>query len=162
MKGMSWKEIPAMLALALLVLFTVDRSIQYRRENAPTSEYFEVHQVVVPDFIEGEDPVITYDRTIRKPFRGYFSAEVQRNGTLSAVHGCTGSSWVNYSPEKKLPPGGLTLSWFLWKEPGECQLKEGAYRLYACWDVYRDQASVRHECASSRLFNVWAHKEEER
>lgn len=152
--GLTWREVPLMVMLSASLLIMVDGSLAFRREHEPVEAYYEVKQLDVPDFIQGEDPVITFDRVVRREFNGRFVAELRMNGTLQPVFGCVGSATVNYTPDKKLPVEGPRLSWFLWLEPGQCSPPVGAYFLHACWNIDRLRASPARYCATSRLFNV--------
>jgi len=144
-------EITISLFLFMLFVISYDYVQDQRRELAPVTEYFEVRQIAIPDHSQGEDPIIIYDRTVHKPFRGTYNIEIQKAGTLQPLESCIGRNTINYSPEKKLPEDGPTLSWFLGKK---CDIPAGSYRIEACWDVYRYRASVVHYCKQSAIFMV--------
>lgn len=147
-------------AIAWLLFTTIVLTYQYiqdqRRELAPLSDYFEVRQIGVPNFPVGHNPVMIYDRTIKRPFRGRYTVEVQEAGTLQPIEECTGSFDINYDPDKKLPVGGPTLFWFIGHE---CDIPIGTYRLEACWDIYRQNASTVHYCRPSAIFTVFDPKD---
>jgi hypothetical protein len=143
-------------AIAWLLFTAVVLSYNYikqqQRELAPLDEYFIVRQIAVPNFPVGQNPVMIYDRTVNKQFRGHYTVEVQEAGTLQPIEECTGSFDINYDPDKQLPEGGPTLFWFIGHP---CNIPIGPYRLQACWDVYRENASTIHYCRPSAIFNVF-------
>ena len=134
------------------VILTYNYLSQLERDRAPITDYFEVRQIGVPDFPLGTNPVIIYDRSVNKAFRGSYTVEVQEAGTLQPLPECTGSAEVNYDPDKQLPVGGPTLFWFIGHS---CIIPIGSYRIEACWDIHRDRATEVHYCKPSAIFSVF-------
>ena len=139
-----------LLFIGIVLMYNYIR--QQERENAPATDYLEVKQVAVPDFAHGDNPVMIFDRIIKRAFHGVYTVEVQEVGTLIALEECTESFPVNYAPDKKLPKGGPTLFWFIGKK---CEIPIGQYRLYTCWDIERERASTKHYCVTSPIFTVF-------
>lgn len=100
----------------------------------PASIWFKVDQVHVFDAKAGEPPVMAVERTIRRPFKARWIAEVERwNGKrFVLLYGCTGRGENNYSPENDLPDP-LDLSW--WIYPARCNLAPGQYRIETRWTL---------------------------
>ena len=116
----------------------------------PVEELFEVHELTVPNFMAGDNPVIQYKRDIRGHFVGEWTVEVKQvfeTGTFSV---CSGSGTSNYSPDAilSLYP---TLNWFIGKD---CKLTEGSYTLLAHWQIDRDLPFTQDVSFSSNGFRV--------
>ena len=109
----------------------VQQQEQKRRAEALPIEWFQVSNVFVPDHIEGDDPLIVYDRTIHKPFTATWNVDVHLLGD-SEISTCTGSGVSTYAPTEALPENGVALSWFIGKD---CKLKPGTYTLHTTWEM---------------------------
>lgn len=115
----------------------------------PASYWFSVDQVHVFDTTTGQSPLMAVERTIRRPFKARWIAEVERwNGSrFILVSQCTGRGENNYSPENDLPDP-LRLDW--WIYPATCDLAPGQYRVETRWELSGGQ-QVR---ALSNIFMV--------
>ncbi|MDP8995917.1 MAG: hypothetical protein M3O03_02785 [Pseudomonadota bacterium] len=113
--------------------------------------FFEVKSVAVPDFKEGENPLIIYDRTIKKPFFGFWNVEVHQVGADTDYNYCSGSGSANYEPHETLPKVGVKLDWFIGKD---CALPVGQYRLQMNWQIHADGYPSKIETISSNIFKV--------
>lgn len=92
----------------------------------PPSDFMTV-EVVVPDYVVGDDPSVQYNRTIHRHLRGVWAAEIRSLTTPGWQCGGTG---VNlYSPNEKQI--NLSLSEFIGKK---CDVKPGKYLLEVRWD----------------------------
>ena len=116
------------------------------RLNTPES-YMVVQEIGVPDHTEGDDPVVIYDRDVRKPFTATWTVRIRRVALdrLSAP-ACRGGATNNYSPEKSVPPN-ITLSWYAGRT---CVLGPGQYIMTTIWDVHDGPAIEQN----SNLFTV--------
>ena len=83
-------NVPALL-IAVLVSASGIGWQQYRFEKAqiakqeelravPAEAFFVIKNVLVPDFVEGENPLIVYDRQTKKTFYGTWNVEVHQVG----------------------------------------------------------------------------------
>lgn len=146
------------LCIGLVMIIFTNNALKWYQNHVSPDEYFVVNQIGVPSFLVGENPKIVYDRVVKQPFDGRFVAEIQDAGTLQAI--CTSEKAVNYTPDKKLPEGGATLNWLMYREPlPECVLPVGSYRVNICWTIERLDLQDLRTCASSNVFRVW-NKEE--
>ena len=149
LSGFSWRDVPPVIILFLAMAWGYHWWEQHERNRAPVEDYFEIRQLAVPDFHIGEDPKIVYDRSIHKPFRGEWAASLEVVGTL--YQSCANSATVDYSPDRKLPDGGPSLSWFMGKP---CFLTAGDYRLSVCWVIEREDATPAKLCKHTEPFTV--------
>ncbi len=94
---------------------------------APVGQWFEVSNISIPDFILGEDPLVVYDRTIRRPFNGTWSSEIKPlNGASDLLPTvCTGSGIAHYEAGEQLDPSVVTFSWLTGTKG--CPTKPGRY-----------------------------------
>ena len=140
---------------ALIGLFILIGATLFSYFDSPETidEWFVVSAFSVPDHKAGEDPVIVFEREIKRPLAGQWSVETQirkSNGRFTTV--CRGSGLSHYSPDENLPPGGVTLSWFR----GLCHAGEGQYRLQVVWqftDAVTGEARTR--IVESGVFEVY-------
>lgn len=154
LRGLTWREVPAIILLTLSALWVFQWYEQYQRDHAPIEEYFEVKQLGVPSHTVGDNPVIAYDRVIHRPFTANWIGEVQRLDDLQSA--CKGSGRWRYETETKMPKEGFTLDWFMDRH---CNLPAGFYRLQSCWKIERDQAQTVELCRVTDPFRVWDPKE---
>jgi hypothetical protein len=150
MKGFTWRDLAPISVLFLVFLWVVDWTKQYQRDNAPVSEYFEVTQLAVPNHVVGQNPVIAYERFIRKEFSGDWRGEIQDLTTLEQI--CSNAGTWQYDHDAQMPEGGYTLDWFMDKQ---CHLPVGTYRLQSCWDVHRVDAKSVTFCRTTDPFTVF-------
>lgn len=149
-----WRDTAYIFVIGVVLMSLIQMYQQWVRDTAPPDEYMTVGQIGIPDFFEGENPLISYDRTIHKTFSATWTAEIQRAGTNAAM--CISTHTSNYSPDKKLPEGGPTLNWFMFREPlPDCTVKGGNYRVYVCWTIDRLDAIDVRMCKTSNVFTVY-------
>lgn len=156
-----WRDLAYVIFIGVALMIatqTVEKWHAYYeqtvRDSAPASEYLEVNQISIPNFVEGDNPIFSYDRIIKKTFSATWTAEIQLAGTNTAV--CPSTHTANYSPDKKLPAGGPTLNWFMQREPlPDCIIGPGNYRLYVCWTIDRLDAVDARMCKASNVFTVY-------
>lgn len=125
MSDKRWLVVIAALWALLSILPTMGRLL-------PGSYWLSVDQVYVFDAQVGQSPTMVVDRTVRRPFKARWIAEVERwNGTrFILVSQCTGRGENNYSPENDLPDP-LKMEW--WIYPATCDLAPGQYRVETRW-----------------------------
>ncbi len=151
--NLHWKDVAYILVIGAMLMWSTTQIKQYMRNNAPASDYLVVNQIGIPNFTVGDNPKVLYDREVKQPFHATFTAEIQDAATLQSV--CASTKSVNYSPEKKLPEGGPTLSWLMYREPlPDCQPPVGTYRVQICWTIERLDAVPARMCANSNTFSV--------
>lgn len=115
----------------------------------PASYWFVVDNVHVSDAITGQPRFMVVSRTIKRPFRAKWIAEVERwdGFQFELVNNCTGRGENAYAPDNKLP-NPLTLAW--WVYPTVCGLPAGQYRIETVWTLENGK-EVR---AVSNIFTI--------
>lgn len=153
----SWRfrVIEATVALVIVAAaFTVFNYVQARnRDSVAPSSWFEVNDIFVPDMRAGEDPVITYDRTAKVEFRGFWVTEVQRRDVGGAwVLECSGSGINDYEPADFIPGNQVRWSWYIGDKCAT--IPPGQYRLRSSWLMRRPGWPEKATVAYSNTFTV--------
>lgn len=101
----------------------------YKDNLRPASDWFTINKISIPDFEEGTDPLVLYDRSIKLPFYGEGKSEVRDiSGAIPNVV-CTGSWDMAYEPGDVLDTTKITFNWILGARviPSPCEPKAGQY-----------------------------------
>lgn len=127
--------------------------VQYQKaahEAAPATDWFTVREVNIPNFVEGQNPIIVYDRTIKKDFFGTFVVEIHKAepGVNYAV--CSNSASRTYKAGEK-PPETVDLKWFVDRD---CGLKSGQYVAETTWKIEAEGYPDKEYSAVSNVFQV--------
>lgn len=122
-----------------------------KREETPARNWFLVRNVNVPDFIEGEDPLIVYDREISKHFFATWNVEIREINSNGEINICEGSGSSSYEPSDKLPHPGVRLSWYIGKD---CHLKPGTYVMQTTWEMRPPGYPTKETSFTSNQFEV--------
>lgn len=122
-----------------------------RLREVPAETFFEVKSVSVPDFIEGDNPLIIYDRHAKKTFFGYWNVEVHKLGEATDYAYCSGSGSAKYEIKEQLPKIGVTLEWFIGKD---CKLPPGQWILQTNWEIHAEGYPPKFLTFNSNLFNI--------
>lgn len=144
------------IVVALVVLHLVINGIELRQEearrNVPATDWFEVHEVFVPDHVTGSNPFILYDRTIRSDFTGMWVVEAQRREPSGGFsNACSGSGVDDYTRYDNLPEDGVTWTWFFGRP---CPIEPGTYRLSVVYDMRKPEYPMKRYRTLSNVFNV--------
>jgi hypothetical protein len=118
----------------------------------PVSLWFTVEYVRVADTPVGGVPEMDVRRTIVRPFRGEWLAQVNKvtpEQRLEVVCQAAGKNF--YQAENDLPDN-LDLNW--WTFPIVCQLPEGLYRLHTVWTVKPEGFADKLVEAKSNDFRI--------
>jgi len=118
------------LILALALHYGWSQWNVYARQHEPVGNFFVVNSVNVSDTKYGYDPPVVYDRTIKRPFTGEWTAEI--NNAETGVTACRGFGRSDYQPKDVLPDATVTLSWFV---SAKCNLFPGHYVVETVWRV---------------------------
>lgn len=150
----TWKRLTE-LAVAMGIVYIVTAGLEYRedrrREDIQPDAWFEVHTLFVPDHVQGSNPALTYERTIKTDFTGLWVVEAQKlneDGLFENV--CSGDGFNDYDVEDVLPDP-LTWTWFFDRE---CAVEPGSYRIAVVWDMRRSGYPMKRQRARSNLFTV--------
>ena len=145
------------LAVAFIImasaLYVTDYIQQRSRADVPAANWFTVNDIYIPDFKLGENPVMTYDRTIKEPFRGFWVIELERflpDGRT--VLECSGSGVNDYEVTDYIPENTVSFEWFIGKR---CDLiPPGSYRIRGSWKMKRDGWPDKQVIRYSNLFTI--------
>jgi hypothetical protein len=158
-RWLATKVVEVLLAGLLVFLFTsyLQQREADRFDAIPATDWFEVNELFVPDFEFGQDPLLAYERDIRRPFQGFWVAEVEsRDAQVTPERffaACTGSGTNNYDPADYLDPAKVTWSWFLDRP---CHIPPGTYRMVVTWDMKIEGSDrVKRYRAMSNVFTVY-------
>ena len=124
---------------------------QERLRAVPAEAFFEVKSVSVPNFIEGDNPLIVYDRLVKKQFMGFWNVEVHMLAGATDYAYCTGSGSAKYETKEQLPKIGVTLEWFIGKD---CHLPPGQWILQTNWEIHADGYPPKFLTFNSNSFNI--------
>ena len=116
-------EIGVALALFLVFVLAYPAFTNFRRARVPVSAWFEVAPVVVTDTYVGDDPLVWYERSIKKEFFGDWAVEI-KDAHSDGVTACYGNGAALYTPNRDVINNPVSLSWFIGKF---CDLPAGAY-----------------------------------
>lgn len=157
MKRLSWwrwraLEVAAAVGIFASVIYISEAQRQRSRFNVPAENWFVVNQIYVPDHARGSNPEMTYDRSIKEPFQGFWVVEVQRlipDGRF--VLECSGSGVSDYELQDYIPNNTVTWDWFV----GGCKdVDPGTYRLRASWKMKRASWPEKDVVAYSNNFVI--------
>jgi hypothetical protein len=96
----------------------------------PPSHWLEVRKISVFDTIEGETPKLDVDRTIRRPFFGYWTLSVREVTPNGITQVCEADGKSRYRLDAALPDP-ITLDWW---STGQCSVIErGQYIVTTTW-----------------------------
>lgn len=125
-----------------------------RYMTMPVTHIFQA-DVFVPDFIVGEDPLITYESTKFQTFSGDFDVEIKNSNGMPICRG-QGRN-ITYTPDDTVP-SDATLSWFMWNQhPPDCaveRLHPGRYFLDVTYTIRVEGYPIRYYRIKSNVFNV--------
>ena len=157
---MNWKRWDNIGAMGLGILGLVgylswqvatDRYETMKLKAAPVDDWFSVRSVTIPDFVEGDDPMIQYDRQVHQEFSGTWNVEIHEVGGISDYALCSGSGTNLYQPKEELPKAGVKLSWFIGKD---CKLPRGQYIAQMNWEVRPIGVPTKALSITSNNFHV--------
>lgn len=140
------------LALWLLVIpYILSHTI-------PADHWFEVNRVYFEDTVEGVPPHLTVDRSIHRPFRGAWDAEVKREvGSTFQSHCLRHSPGpFDYRTDARIPPDA-DLRWWLEIPPNrDCEWAPGRYIVETTWRIYLWLGITLRVKAVSNTFTIHA------
>lgn len=126
-----WKARAVETAVALFIVSAVislsGTIADRQKELMPASAWLTINEIYVPDFEQGTNPNIIYDRVIHENFDGFWIVEVQKQTTngLWATE-CSGNGVNEYDPEEVIPDNTVSWDWFINRK---CRVEPGKYRL---------------------------------
>lgn len=145
--------------LALLLFVVSAQAVSFyqqwttlQNDREPIRNWVELTQLQVPDFKEGENPPILFDRTYHQTFKLDYGNSIQQvvKDGVSTICSNSGSNFT-VSPDLRLPLEGATLNWLMTKD---CHLGPGQYRVTMDWIIRRDGYSDREVSIVSNIFEV--------
>lgn len=159
--GNGWAiALAGIIGIGLMVWQTHQYRVERRAENAamaerealPVERWYVVRGVFVPDFVQGEDPFIVYDREIRQPFQATWIVEMHPVGDANDFAICTGSGSNYYEPKETLPDSGVKL--FAFYMGKKCDVPPGEYILETRWTLTPAGFPAKTLQKSSNIFTI--------
>lgn len=129
---------------------------------ADVDDYIDLHEVVVPNFVEGTEPEILVFRDLKKSFSGGYSVSVRKNGTFR-TYCATGNIDIDYTVKAEKGPEDDVWKLHKWIEGGTCTdvyFEPGFYVINSCH--YKDRfylglVGQKKDCNNwSNVFEVYA------
>jgi len=121
------------------------------KDAAPSTDFFEVNRLSIPDFVQDENPILSYDRTIKQKFFGTWVVEIYDAKSVErSVAACYGDGSSIYDASDALPIP-VTLKWFIDKD---CHLVPGQYIVEVVWKIQPEGYPVKEYKTSSNIFKV--------
>ena len=139
------------------IMYLIGNIQQRSRESVAAGTWFVVSDIFVPDHEVGSNPEMTYDRTIKGEFQGFWVVEVQRQDTDgSFTLECSGSGVNEYEPRDYIPNNTVRWDWFIGKSCAD--IPPGDYRLRASWVLRRSNWPEKTVVKYSNPFKVMARR----
>lgn len=149
-------EVFIALALAYLTINMIEYREAVSKANVPASDWFELHEIYVPDHTVGSNPKMIYDRSILIGHRGFWVAEAQkvdpdgREGLFQ--NACTGSGVSDYDLDDALGPDNeVDWNWFFGRP---CVIPPGTYRIQLTRDMTKPGYPAKQDRGYSNTFHV--------
>lgn len=149
------------ILLAMAVYIAGSFAWQQWRFLTPASYWFEVQGIFIADAEEGQDPVVTYTRTMHVDVNVDYTVTLSRHeGPLDTVGviACEGEGEANFVAGRELPPAATSLAWLMNREDHPCVLTPGIYRARAVWNLHPDGFPMKQVTADSNYFTVHPRK----
>jgi hypothetical protein len=125
------------LIVAFLVLLLLKPAQRMFDDIMTPQPWFDV-QISVPNHLEGEDPMVSYNRAINRPVYGIWAVTVysRQPGQRFTYH-CSGSDYAPYDPASR---GTISMPFdeFVGKD---CEMVAGQYRICVNYDL-RDRSQT--------------------
>lgn len=139
---------------AVMILMLINANNERVRASLPATDWMIVYDVFVPDHSAKSNAEIGFDRVIKKPFNGFWVAEIMRVSEDELYDPvCTGSGFRVYRPEETDQISKATWADFIGNMNG-CQIAPGTYRLRISWSISEDGWPPKTLIALSNIFNV--------
>ena len=120
------------------------------KQAVPATDFFTVRELNIPDYVEGQDPVVVYDRTIKQEFLGTFVVEIHKADPTANYAVCSNSAVRTYKTGEKRPET-VTLKWFVDRD---CGLTPGQYVIETTWKIEAEGYPDKEYSAVSNVFRV--------
>jgi len=150
-------ETIAALAGAFLIINILEYRQAEQKANVPSTDWWVINDIYVPDHEVGTNPNMVYDRTIKVSHRGFWVVEAQRQnadgkgGVFGAA--CTGSGVNDYDPGEIIVEDTVEWGWFFGRP---CTIPPGTYRLQLTKDMTKPGYPVKQSRDYSNTFRVYA------
>lgn len=153
-----WKprffESLAALGMASFIIVISQAVAERQRELVPALSWFQVNEVFVPDHVQGQDPVLVYDRNVLEPFEGFVIVEVQEQASSGVwITTCSGSTIRDFNPREVIENNTVSWEWFI---GNACEVEPGQYRLRVTYTMTRPGWPAKRVFVLSNQFNVSA------
>jgi hypothetical protein len=127
------------------------RSVWQAKIDQPATDWFSVSNISIPEFLEGQDPTIVYDRVVKLPFNGTWVADAIATESGANQSVCTGNGTIRDKAGKSLQVSGIKLSWLMGKD---CRLNAGQYSIMINYEIKPLGYPPKFYSATSNIFRV--------
>lgn len=120
----------------------------------PPTWWYQPVSIQIGDAAEGEDPVVSINRKIKRDFNGRYSVSVWRDPPDGHV-ACAGSDTLHYRGGLYEPHESPLTQWA--DDPWCARKQPGRYYAEACWTVLRPWWGIvpdKTVCAVSNIFTI--------
>lgn len=139
------------LFLIGMFLLGVTGGIPLYKTYSPVDWWFTSTDLQIPDFKNGDDPVITFSREIKAPFTGKWKVELHtEEGDL--VENCQGSGENDYRVSPKRTMSVTLFDW--WMDREACDLPAGRYYVDTTWRITPNNYPEKVHRRTSNIFTV--------
>jgi hypothetical protein len=121
------------------------------KRGEPVENWLVVRNIAIPDFIEGENPIIIYDREHRREASIRRNVDIHRAGNIDGDPVCSGRNVKALSPAGNLGDVNIPLSDFV---SAPCSPGEGMYVAQVSWIVAAKGYPPKRLTYVSNVFRV--------
>lgn len=120
----------------------------------PARWWYQPGSVVIADTPQGQDPVVSINRTIKRDFDGRYTVSIWKDPPDGHV-ACAGSDSLRYRGGLYAPHEAPLTQWA--DDPWCARLAPGRYYAEACWTILRPWWGIVPDktiCITSNIFTV--------
>lgn len=121
------------------------------KRQEPVESWLVVKNIFIPDFIEGENPIIIYDREQRRDASIRRNVDIHHAGNVDGDPVCSGRNVKASAPSGKLDDVNVLFSDFV---AAPCAPPEGRYVAQASWIVLAEGYRPKRLTYVSNIFRV--------
>lgn len=139
------------MSIAFMLYFAYIYSDYEYEKFKPVSWIFQ-SSVAVPSFVEGENPLVAYNRSIHEDFRATPLVEIKTTDDITVCRTDLPKEY-SYEKDETLDPNKVTLEWYV-EAPCVHDLTPGQYYLTTDYVIKRVGEPDRHLRVVSNVFEV--------
>jgi hypothetical protein len=146
-------EILVAICCLAAILYLRDKWVESVRADVSPAAWLSINDIYIPDHAVGDAPEITFDRTIKEEFQGYWIVEVQKRDAEGNFHlVCTANGIRNYDPAYVIP--NKSVGWKVFAG-GQCAgLSSGEFRVRVTWIMRKPGWPEKTLVKYSNVFSI--------